>query len=340
MRQLFFIEPHKFEWREVPEPQLSPKGAIVSPSAVAVCDLDVGLIAGNAPIPGPFAFGHEFVGRVLEVGAQVWDFSGGDRVLVSFQICCGECDRCKRGLTGSCREVREGSMYGLGPVGGDWGGSFADLVSVPYAFMMLKLPDEIQDADIASGSDNLPDAYRTVVPQLQDYPGADVLILGGGARSICLYAVMMAKAEGAGRVDYVDDDPHRLSIAERLGAKVIEGPPPEKMGRYAITVDGTGRPEGLATALRSTDSGGVCTSIGIYFADPSIPFLNMYTRGITFKTGRPQSRATMPKIIDLVAAGRIDPSEIQTMAAWDELSDALADPPIKLIVTRDSDAGE
>lgn len=340
MRQLFFLEPGKFEWREVPEPTVLPKGAVVRPTAVAVCDLDVALISGNVPIPGPFAFGHEFVGLIERIGEDVRGFSVGDRVLVSFQICCGECQRCKRGLTGSCEQVREGAMYGLGAVGGDWGGSFADLVSVPYEFMMLKLPDDIEDAQIASASDNLPDAYRTVVPQLHEYPGAEVLILGGGARSICLYAVMMAKGSGAGRIVYVDDDHNRLAIAERLGADAIEGPPEEKMGRYAITVDGTGRPEGLATALRSTDSGGVCTSTGIYFADPTIPFLNMYTRGITFKTGRPQSRAIMPKILELVAAGRIDPSEIQTVASWDELPDAIADPPLKLIFARDPNTGE
>jgi threonine dehydrogenase-like Zn-dependent dehydrogenase len=334
MQQLFFLGPGKFEWREVTDPVLSPKGAIVRPTAVALCDLDVGLMTGNAPIPGPFAFGHEFVGSVAEVGEEVGEFSVEDRVLVSFQICCGECDRCTSGLTGSCREVREGAMYGLGQVGGDWGGSFADLVSVPYAFMMMKLPDVIRDDEIASGSDNLPDAYRTVVPQLREYPEAEVLIVGGGGRSICLYAVMMAMAEGAARVDYVDEDLLRLEVAERLGANPIEGPPPEKMGRYPITVDGSGRPEALATALRSTDSGGVCTSVGIYFADPSIPFINMYTRGITFKTGRPQARATMPMIIELLEKKVIDPSAIQTVADWDEVPGALEDPPLKLVVTR------
>lgn len=334
MQQLFFLGPREFEWREIPEPRLSAKGALVRPTAVALCDLDSALIHGGAPIPGPFAFGHEFVGEVVEVGEDVRDFSNGDRVIVSFQICCGECDRCKSGLTGSCREVREGAMYGLGSLGGDWGGSFADLVGVPYSFMMMKLPDAIDDAAIASGNDNLPDAYRTVVPQLREFPGADVLILGGGGRSIALYAVMMAAAAGAGKVDYVDEGPERLEIAERLGANPIEGPPPDKMGRYPITVDASGRPEGLASALRSTDSGGVCTSIGIYFADPTIPFINMYTRGITFRTGRPHSRATMPKIVDLLDEKGIDPSAIQTVVSWEELPDALAEPPLKLVFTR------
>lgn len=226
-------------------------------------------------------------------------------------------------------------MYGIGPLGGgDWGGAFADLVHVPYEFMMLKLPSGADEGALASGNDNLPDAYRNVVPQLEEYPGAEVLILGGGGRSIALYTVMMAIAMGSSKVDYVDDNPSRLEIAEHLGANPIEGPPPDKMGRYPITVDASGQPEGLATALRSTDSGGTCTSIGIYFQDPTIPFINMYTRGITFKTGRPHSRATMPEVIELVTEKKIDPAAIQTVANWSEVPDALAEPPLKLVVTR------
>lgn len=332
MQQLFFLEPGKFEWREVPEPTASETGALVRPTAVALCDLDSALIYGSAPIPGPFEFGHEFVGEVVE---STGGFSKGDRVIVSFQICCGECGRCRRGLTGSCERVREGAMYGIGPLGGgEWGGAFADLIHVPYEFMMLRLPEEADEAALASGNDNLPDAYRNVVPQLEEYPRAEVLILGGGGRSIALYTVMMAVAMGASKVDYVDDNPSRLETAERLGANPIEGPPPDKMGRYPITVDASGEPEGLATALRSTDSGGTCTSIGIYFQDPTIPFINMYTRGITFKTGRPHSRATMPRIIELVTGKKIDPSAIQTVADWSEILEALKEPPLKLIVTR------
>jgi alcohol dehydrogenase len=334
MNQLFFLEPGRFEWRGVSDPALGPSGALVRPTAVALCDLDAMLISGAAPIPGPFAFGHEFVGEVIEVGDEVGGFAPGDRVIVSFQICCGKCDRCRRGLTGSCREVREGAMYGLAPVAGEWGGAFADLVSVPYEFMLIKLPKAVDSAAIASGSDNLPDAYRTVVPQLTEFPNGEVLVLGGGGRSIALYAVMMAAALGASKIDYVDDDAGRLDVAGRLGANAIEGPPPPKMGRYQVTVDASGNPDGLATALRSTDSGGVCTSIGIYWQDPSIPFLNMYTRGITFRTGRPHSRATMPQIIQLLENKKIDPTAIQTVVDWSDLPESLVEPPVKLIVTR------
>lgn len=122
MRQLTFIKPGVLEWWDVPEPELeSPHDALVRPVAVAACDLDVALIRGKTPFPGPFALGHEFVGEIVEVGEQVTGFERGQVVVVSFQISCGACDRCQAGLTGSCRSVPLGSMYGLRPLGGERG---------------------------------------------------------------------------------------------------------------------------------------------------------------------------------------------------------------------------
>ena len=88
----------------------------------------------------------------------------------------------------------------------------------------------------------------------------------------------MAHALGAGRVDYLDTDPGRLRIAEAFGAHAIEGPPPKRAGAYAITVDGSKDPAGLACASRWLEPNGVCTSLGIYFAETPLPLLDMYTR--------------------------------------------------------------
>jgi hypothetical protein len=78
---------------------------------------------------------------------------------------------------------------------------------------------------LASGKDNMPNAWRAVGPPLAQYPGAAVLVVGGAARRIGLYAVGMAVALGASRVDYADHHAERSSIAERLGARVIESRP-------------------------------------------------------------------------------------------------------------------
>jgi len=101
---------------------------------VATCDLDTAVNQGRAPLPGSYPFGHEFVGDVTDAGAGVQNVAPGDRVIVPFQISCGHCDRCQRGMTGSCRSVPPLAANGLGTVGAlEWGGAIADLVRVPYA---------------------------------------------------------------------------------------------------------------------------------------------------------------------------------------------------------------
>src|SRR5882724_1049220 len=103
MEQLTFVEPGRIEWREAPEPSLeSGEAALVRPLAVTTCDLDQLIIHGRVPLPGPFPLGHEFVAEVVDVGDAVTAFRPGDRVVVPFQISCGRCGRCRKGLTSSC----------------------------------------------------------------------------------------------------------------------------------------------------------------------------------------------------------------------------------------------
>ena len=140
---------------------------------------------------------------------------------VPFQVSCGECAACRRGRTGNCRTVPPFSMYGFGQAGSDWGGFLSDTVRVPYAdHMLVPLPAGIDPAAVASASDNIADAWRTVGPPLEQEPGAAVLVMGGaGPGSIGLYAAAIAVALGAERVTYVDGDERRRAIAAGFGAE-------------------------------------------------------------------------------------------------------------------------
>jgi alcohol dehydrogenase len=339
MRQLTFVRPGLLEWWEAPEPKLQgPDEAIVRPIAVARCDLDAAIVAGKAPFAGPFPFGHEFVAEVVSVGERVAGFHDGQQVVVPFHISCGQCVRCRRGLTASCLSVPPRSMYGLGPVGGDWGGALSDLVRVPFAQgMLVPVPDGVESSAIASLGDNLTDAWRTVGPYLQESPDATVLVVGGGAWSIGLYAAAIACALGASRVDYVDADPERQALATSVGATPIEGPPPRRLGPYPITVDASADPAGLACALRSVEPGGVCTSVGIYFAQGTrVPLLDMYDADVTFKTGRSNAGAFIPSVLELVQSGRLHPERVTTKwAGWEEAPQALCEPSTKVVVLRE-----
>lgn len=338
MRALTLTEDRRVEWREAPDPVLEgPAEAVVRPLAVALCDLDQPIIRGEAPVPPPVAIGHEGIADVVEVGDAVTTVKPGDRVVVPFQISCGECERCRSGLTGDCATAGPGSMYGFGAFGGSWGGLLSDLVRVPFAdAMLVALPAAVDPVAAASVSDNLPDAMRTVAGPLAEMPGADVLVVGGGAPSIGLYAVDFARALGASSVSYVDADPERRELAERLGAEPLE---PSEKGRYrrhAITVNATADHAGLHAALRSTKRGGICTSVGIYYEEMTpLPLLEMYTTGVRFVTGRVAARPAIPTVLDLVGSGSIHPELITSnVAAWEDAPDAVLATERKLVIQR------
>jgi threonine dehydrogenase-like Zn-dependent dehydrogenase len=210
-------------------------------------------------------------------------------------------------------------------------------VRVPYAdAMLVPLPDGIDPVAVASASDNIPDGWRTVAPHLERRPGAEVLVVAGGARSVALYAVNAALVLGASRVVYLDTDESRLRVAAELGAETIEGDPPSRLGPFPITVSASVTHEGLTCAIRSTEPGGVCTCV-VFLPEPEtpVPLFEMYTNGIEFRTGRVMARSLIPEILGRTAAGELNPERVTSrVVAWDEAADAVGEPETKLIVTR------
>jgi threonine dehydrogenase-like Zn-dependent dehydrogenase len=327
MQQLTYTGPDALEWRDAAEPRLTSDGAaLVRPRAVATCDLDALIIEGASPFSPPFAIGHECVAEVLDVGDAVSSFEPGQLVSVPFQISCGECDACRQERTSNCTGVAFMSSYGFGPAVEQWGGFLSDVVCVPYAeHMLVPVPAGLEPASVASASDNISDAWRAVAPALAERPGADVLVVGGAAAgSIGLYAAGLAVALGSESVLYVDADESRRAIAAKLGAQTL-AQTPKRVGPYPITVDASADPDGLALALRSTAPDGICTSTAIYFAEqPSLPLLEMYTKGITFKTGRANARPAMPHVLELAASGALRPELVTTKVVdWSDAADAL-----------------
>ncbi len=129
-------------------------------------------------------------------------------------------------------------------------------------------------------SDSIAYAGAPWLPPLQD----EAVVGGAGSGSIGLYAVALALGLRAESVTYVDADDDRRATAASLGAQTL-AETPQRLGPFAVTVDSSADADGLALALRSTAPDGVCTSTAIYFGDqPALPLLEMYTKGITFKT--------------------------------------------------------
>jgi len=223
----------------------------------------------------------------------------------------------------------------------------SDVLRVPFADgMLVPVPAGVSPIALAGASDNLPDAWRTVAPHLRVEPGAPVLVVGGAARSIGLYAAGIAVALGSAQVDYVDDDPVNLAIAERLGANPIPLRPRARWRRgaaapfatrYPITVDASNREAGLELAIRALAPGGVCTAVGFYFrCGTSLPLWHMFLKGTRLHVGASNPRADLPGVLELIASGRFDPTRVTTrISRWDESPEAFLDRgPAKVAVTR------
>lgn len=341
MQQLTFLAPGQFEWRDVPAPALrADTDAIVAPIAVARCDLDFYIATGFVSYPGPFAFGHETVGRVVEAGPAA-GVAPGDVVIVPFQLSCGRCGACRRGWTNACEAYPFAAAYGLKPTSKtEFGGALSDLMYVPFAdHMLVRVPDGVAPEVAANVSDNIADGWRGVAGPLQQRPGASVLVVGGLAQSVGLYAAGAAVALGAGRVLYLDDDAGRRARAAALGAEAAplaleEGRTPD--AQFEIVVEAAGYEAALAFAVHSCAPNGVMTSVAIHFgATTPVPLTRAYYRGLTYHTGRVHSRATFPEALACIACGKLHPEHVtHRIVPFAEAIDAMTDPGPKVIFTR------
>jgi alcohol dehydrogenase len=339
MKQLQYISAGVLEWHDVPEPRLqSDSDALVRPLAVTRCDLDIFIATGRAGMPGPFAVGHETYGEVLDVGAGVRNFHPGDRVVVPFQISCGDCGRCRKGLTGLCETVPYRSSYGMAPLSGvDYGGGLSDLLRVPFAdHMLVHAPDGLEAAALAGVADNVTTALTFVAEPLLRHPRARILVVGGRGKGIGLHIVQCAVALGADKVVYVDRDATSLDLARRLGAdsiamKIEAQTPP--IGSFPFTIDASGDEDGLAFAIRCTEYEGLCQrTYGDFTERTPVPLRDMYGRNITLKLGRVHARAHMCQTLHLMEKGSLKPEQaITKRAPFREAAEAMLEPENKIV---------
>jgi len=345
MRQLTYAAPGEVQWRDVPAPTLQGDGeALVRPIAVTRCDLDHAIVTGATGWAGPFALGHEMAGVVTDVGDDVTRFRPGDQVIVPFQISCGACGPCRRGLTGNCEGVPFRSSYGMAPLSGvDYGGALSDLVRVPFADHMLLLrPPEIAPAAAAGIADNVSDGFRAAAMHLATRPGARVLIVGGRTQGVGLYAAQAAKVLGAADVVYLDNDPARLALARMLDIRVVEGRTDAGVAPgapFPITVDASGTSGGLALAIRSTEHGGIChRTYGDVRSVTDVPLRDMYGIGLSLHLSRVHARAVMPIVIDHVRCGALHPEVvIGRTVTFSAAAEAILEPTVKIVFMNDAD---
>jgi threonine dehydrogenase-like Zn-dependent dehydrogenase len=373
MRELVFVKSKTLKWRDAPDATLtSATDAVVRPFIAARCDGDIVFLhhdfdrllgvgarmhvvdeafrgAATNPFAAPFAYGHECVAEVTSCGADVRRFAVGDHVIVPWSISCGSCAPCAAGLTSKCAAMcaeKPLAAFGFGDAIGGHGGMVSDTLRVPHAdAMLVRVPEGIDPLSLASASDNIPDAYRTVGPYLERAPGAPVLVVGGGAKSIGLYIVGIAKALGAERVDYLDTCKTRLDLAEKMGGNPVpltksaswfrRGRPPGRDG-YPITVDASSTTAGLTYAISVLAPGGTCTGVGFYLRRGTpVPLWKMYMKSATLRVGVSHPRADLPAVLALIERRVFDPSKLNTLVAdWNDAPRALLEHSTKVVVRR------
>ncbi len=213
---------------EVEDPRLeADTDAIVRLTASAICGTDLHLVRGTVPGVRPGTIlGHEGIGVVEEVGADVRNLFPGDRVVVPSTIGCGSCAYCRAGYFAQCDNSnpngpRAGTAFYGGPApSGPFQGMQAERVRVPFAHVgLVKLPDEISDDDAILLSDIFPTAWFAArIAEVK--PGDTVAIFGCGP--VGQLAIASALILGAGRVLAIDHREDRLDAAARQGAEAID----------------------------------------------------------------------------------------------------------------------
>ncbi|GAB3589414.1 zinc-dependent alcohol dehydrogenase [Angustibacter peucedani] len=212
---------------DVPDPRVEqPTDAVVRVTSTAICGSDLHLYEVLGPFLDPGdVLGHETMGVVEEVGADVHHISPGDRVVVPFNISCGTCWMCSRGLFAQCEttQVKEqgkgASLFGYTSLYGSVPGGQAEYLRVPQAhFGPIKVPDGVPDERVLYLSDILPTAWQGVV-YADVPPGGTLAVLGLGP--VGQLATRVAQHLGVERVIGVDLVPERLALAASHGVETV-----------------------------------------------------------------------------------------------------------------------
>jgi glutathione-independent formaldehyde dehydrogenase len=249
MKAVVYNGPRDVGVRDIPDPRIEQAtDALVQITSTNICGSDLHMYEGRTDFEQGRAFGHENLGRVIEVGQAVEKIKVGDWVCLPFNVACGHCVNCERGLTNYCliaqpAENMAGAAYGFADMG-PWQGGQAEYLRVPWAdFNALRLPEDAEDKqdDYVMLADIFPTGWHaTELAGVE--PGETVVIYGGGP--VGLMAAYSATIKGACKVMVVDRHPDRLRLAESIGALPIDDSKESPIQRVLDETNGLGAHRG------------------------------------------------------------------------------------------------
>jgi threonine dehydrogenase-like Zn-dependent dehydrogenase len=346
MKAIVYKGPRDVAVQKVPDARIEKvTDVLVKITTTNICGSDLHMYEGRTNMEPGRIFGHENLGTVIETGSAVDRVKRGDRVCMPFNISCGFCENCERGLTGFCLTTNPGfagAAYGFAGMG-PYSGGQAELLRVPYAdFNCLVLPPDAEEKenDYVMLSDIFPTGYHaTELAGVQ--AGDSVVIYGAGP--VGLMAAYSAIIKGAGKVMVVDMHKDRLALAEKIGAIAIDDSDGSGVEQVMAMTAGIGADRGcecvgyqccdhkghevpnltmnnLVKTVRPTGGIGV---VGVFIPeDPqakdklarqgqiAFDFGQFWSKGQHMATGQANVKAYNRKLCKLIAEGKAKPSFI------------------------------
>ncbi len=346
MKALVYKGPRDVQVQNMPDAKIErPTDVLVKITATNICGSDLHMYEGRTDMETGRILGHENLGEVIEVGKAVDRVKVGDRVCLPFNIGCGFCENCERGLSGYCLTVNPGSAggaYGFAGMG-PYSGGQAEFLRVPYAdYNCLVLPPDAveKENDYVMLSDIFPTGYHaTELAGVK--PGETVVIYGAGP--VGLMAAYSSVIKGASQVMVVDTHKDRLKLAEKLGAIAVDNSDGNAIERVMELTKGQRADRGcecvgyqccdhhgrevpnltmnsLVETVKATGSIGV---VGVFIPeDPgakdklaqqgqlAFDFGKFWFKGQRIATGQANVKAYNRKLCNLIHTGKAKPSLI------------------------------
>jgi threonine dehydrogenase-like Zn-dependent dehydrogenase len=315
MKATLLYGPRDIRVENVPDAQLkSPTDVILRVTHACICGSDLWPYRGEDPRPAGARMGHEFIGVVEAVGAEVATLKPGDWAMAPFKFSDGSCDFCHEGMPTSCRH---GGFWG----GIDNDGGQGEAVRVPMAdATLVKLPALVgEDARLQAACLALTDVMATghhAAVAAGVRPGVTAAVVGDGAVGLC--GVIAAKRLGASRIILMSRHADRQALGRRFGATDIVSERGDEAiaivqeltkGGAAAVLECVGTQQSLDTAFGIARPGGCVGWVGVPHA-AGLPLSHMFLQNIGLRGGIAPARAYMPELLEDVLAGKIDPSPV------------------------------
>ena len=310
-----YIEHGKFELIEKPKPGLkAPRDAIVRVTLGSICTSDLHIKHGSVPraLPGT-TVGHEMVGIVEQVGADVTSIRPGDRVTVNVETFCGECFFCRHGYVNNCTDANGGWALGCRIDGGQ-----AEYVRVPYADQGLnRIPDAVSDEQALFVGDVLATGFWAA--RISEITEKDtVLIIGAGPTGICTLLCVMLKHPR--RIIVCEKSPERIRLVREHypDVQVVEPEDCREIvlrsgdhGGADVVLEVAGTDDTFRLAWECARPNAIVTVVALYDHPQVLPLPDMYGKNLTFKTGGVDG-CDCAEILRLIEEGKIDTTPLIT----------------------------